>query len=47
MNFISVPTVFDWWANFSSLPPKLAMVALVVTDMIEDLLLFVDIVWEQ
>ena len=33
LNFISQPTVDDSWASFRSLPPKQAMVAVVLTDM--------------
>lgn len=39
MKFISVPVVFDWWASLRSLPPKLAIVAFVVTDMVVIVLL--------
>lgn len=34
LKFISVPVTFDWCASFSSLPPKEAIVAFVVIDMI-------------
>lgn len=36
LKFISVPVTFDWCESFKSLPPKLAMVALVVTDMLSE-----------
>jgi len=39
LKFISVPVTLDWWESFKSLPPKLAIVAFVVTDMMRDIAL--------
>lgn len=36
LKFISVPVTFDWWASFNSLPPKEAILAFVVTDMVDN-----------
>lgn len=34
LNGISHPRVLDWWVSFKTLPPKEAIVALVVTDIL-------------
>jgi len=38
LKFMSVPVTLDEWESFKSLPPKLAIVAFVVTDMLYMLL---------